>query len=219
MYCNDSIVGKKLTDDDIAGQDSEAVKSILTILDRVATLVKETPAETETTSRFGNPAFRTFYGKVVQESSSLHKGIPNLPSEAITEIERYFIECFGNEKRIDYGSGMELNFVCWLLCLVKLGVLNLQTEAPAIVFKIFWSYINVMRDIQSTYWLEPAGSHGVWGLDDYHFLPFLFGSSQLKDHKHLKPKAIHNQEILDEFYTQYMYFACIRFINGVSNRN
>jgi serine/threonine-protein phosphatase 2A activator len=120
-------------------------------------------------------------------------------------------------------------------CLERLGVFD-ENDHIALVTRVFWRcarcphccplrfllylrmahrYIQVMRVLQSTYWLEPAGSHGVWGLDDYHFLPFLFGSAQLATHKYLRPKSIHDPEVVDEFAGDYMYLACIRFINSV----
>ncbi|BBG95773.1 phosphotyrosyl phosphatase activator family protein [Prunus dulcis] len=65
------------------------------------------------------------------------------------------------------------------------------------------------------YCLEPAGSHGVWGLDDYHFLPFIFGSSQLIGHKYMKPKSIHNDDIVENFSKEYLYISGIEFIKKV----
>ncbi|KAG8930903.1 Serine/threonine-protein phosphatase 2A activator 2 [Tulasnella sp. 419] len=208
---NDAVTGVKLTDE---CQQSEAVKSVINVLNKVEELAKATPPVNNAGSRFGNPAFKDFYDKVGQESHSLHELIPGIPAEAIAEIEVYFKESWGNRNRIDYGSGMELNFLCWLLCMERLEVVT-ASDHKALVIRVFWRYIEVMRFLQSTYWLEPAGSHGVWGLDDYHFLPFLFGSAQLKGHKYIKPKSIHDQDTLEQYSKDYMYLACIKFINSI----
>ncbi len=72
-----------------------------------------------------------------------------------------------------------------------------------------------MRHIQTTYWLEPAGSHGVWGLDDYQFLPFVWGSAQLTNHPLIRPKSIHNEELLGMYGNEYMYLTCVQFVKAV----
>lgn len=90
-----------------------------------------------------------------------------------------------------------------------------EEDYKALVSRVFAKYMELMRKLQLTYNLEPAGSHGVWGLDDYHFLPYIFGSSQLIDHKYMKPKSIHNDDILENFYKEYLYLSCVVFVKKV----
>lgn len=55
----------------------------------------------------------------------------------------------------------------------------LEEDEIAMVFTAFERYLRTCRKLQATYTLEPAGSKGVWGLEDHQFLNFLWGSSQL----------------------------------------
>jgi len=63
--------------------------------------------------------------------------------------------------------------------------------------------------------MEPAGSKGVWGLDDYHHLPFIFGVAQLIDNPHhLRPSDVLNADRVSRNASQYMYFKCIEWIQN-----
>ena len=72
-----------------------------------------------------------------------------------------------------------------------------------------------MRTLQTTYRMEPAGSQGVWGLDDFQFLPFIWGSSQLIGHAKLEPKHFVNEQNAKEHRPNYMFLDCICFIHQV----
>ena len=128
--------------------------------------------------RFGNKAFRVWLDKVTAESDSQIAKLSFIPGfeKCIPEIKVYLLESFGSYERLDYGTGHELNFVVFLFCLFKMGVLVKEDQKSAIN-KVFQRYMELMRLIQSKYCLEPAGSHGVWGLDDYQHLAFYFGAS------------------------------------------
>lgn len=208
----DSVKGKPISY--IKSQDlSHLVIHIDLVLDQVAQLLDDYPP-IDTGSRFGNPVFRTFHQALIERVVLWHTKIFELSFEVAEEFSTYLQSSFGSEERLDYGSGHELNFGLWLLCFNRLGVLS-ATDFPAVVLHIFPRYWELMRKIQSTYYLEPAGSHGVWGLDDYQFLPFLFGASQLIGHPYITPRAIHNNVILDEEGDEYLYLNQVRWVDSV----
>ena len=192
---------------------SGPVKRILGILDEAGELVKQSPPDEQAGSRFGNKSFRSFLGLVDNKLKEWHASLGVESDGAVDEVSAYLAQSFGNRSRIDYGSGHELNFMIWLLCLYQLRILE-RSDFQAVALKVFLHYLELIRTIQSTYYLEPAGSHGVWGLDDYQFLPFLFGASQLLHHPYITPRSIHQDLTLEEFGGEYMYLGQVAFVNS-----
>lgn len=111
---------------------------------------------------------------------------------------------------------------------------SIRTHVPALhgTYKTDLSrYLKVIRRLILTYTLEPAGSHGVWGLDDHSFLPYVFGSAQLTrpitDDEPMPlegsvrgaPKAgdVIKGDVVGEERERNMYFSAIGFINDVKS--
>ncbi|CAK7232234.1 Serine/threonine-protein phosphatase 2A activator 2 [Sporothrix bragantina] len=209
---------------------SPTVVALMSILDEVEALVYANPPDDTGGSRFGNKRFRGFVDQVRQRAPQWHQERLGMVGEekdekdekegdgektsAIAEASVYLCQAFGNRARIDYGSGHELHFVVWLLCLYQLGLVS-RDDMPALVLCVFARYLDVMRLVQTTYYLEPAGSHGVWGLDDYQFLPFLFGAAQLLHHRYITPRAVHQPLTLEQFGDDYLYLGQVRFVNSI----
>ena len=206
---SESAADKKISSIDVATIHS-SIRHILFILDSIEENISSCPPADQGGSRFGNPAFRDFIDSISSQSRSWHERL-GLPSQSsIEEVSTYLHHSFGNRQRIDYGSGHELNFVIWILCLERLSLLPTSTF-PELALVVFPRYIKLMRRLQSTYYLEPAGSHGVWGLDDYQFLPFLFGAAQLIHHPYIRPRSVHNELMLEEESDDYLYLDMVRF--------
>jgi len=190
---------------------SPIVEKILNCIDKLSILVDEIPP-TEQPTRFGNKAYRDWYDRMDENSVDYMKSI--LPEElhiAAGELASYWIMSYGNRTRIDYGTGHETNFAAWMYCLDRLNILTVD-DHYTLATRVFDRYLKLMRKLQTVYWLEPAGSHGVWSLDDYQFLPFYWGSSQLIGNSKFTPNSVRNRETINTYCENYIYFGCIKFI-------
>ncbi|KAK6090941.1 hypothetical protein P3W45_000186 [Vairimorpha bombi] len=91
----------------------------------------------------------------------------------ISSDNLYIQNSFGNSKRLDYGTGHELNFLCY--CYEEYCKNNLKLNEIFNLLKMYWK---VSRKFISKFNLEPAGSKGTWTLDSYQLLPYVFGSAE-----------------------------------------
>jgi len=197
---------------------SPRVKMTVDFLQTMENWIKDIPPQKQA-QRYGNKAFRTWLEKVIQDAPAFHRklmGEVMHKAGGTNEMCAYFVECFGNHSRIDYGTGHELCFALWMAGLHKLGAFS-RDDQEALVFDVFYQYLQLMRELQKVYWLEPAGSKGVWGLDDYQFLPLLWGAAQLIGHESIKPSSIHDDGIVEANADDYFYLSAIQFIKKIKS--
>lgn len=168
------------------------------------------------------------------------------------ELASYLLGSFGSSQRLDYGTGHELSFLAFLGSIWKLGGfrggVNPGDEERGIVIGVIEPYVDrkrclfyltnhvglsrylqLIRRLIKTYTLEPAGSHGVWGLDDHSFLPYVFGSAQyapaipsggnpLTEGSHPdapSPAGVAIASIVQRERSKNLYFGAVGFIYDV----
>lgn len=174
---------------------SKVITELSNLLKALDSIIDEVPPDSGP-RRFGNASFKRWYEIVESRMNDLL--VRYLPSEVMlssaenevtakSELESYILGSFGSAQRLDYGSGHELSFLAFLGSIWKLGgftssrseeSLPAGNEERSIVLNIIEPYLQLIRRLIKTYTLEPAGSHGVWGLDDHSFIPYIFGSAQ-----------------------------------------
>lgn len=215
-----------------ANEDSLAAssKALLQTLRKLSSLVDETPP-VEGPRRFGNVAVRDWHDKMeAQTDSLLTEVFPTIQKESIIELSHYLHGSMGSKQRLDYGTGHELSFMAFVGGLQKLGLLETDLASDDVLL-IFETYFQLVRKLITTYSLEPAGSHGVWGLDDHSHLSYILGSAQrvardvtastllvpTKYDQEIPPSTIMLPRVVEQQKSTNLYFAAIAFIYAIKS--
>ncbi|XP_065674728.1 serine/threonine-protein phosphatase 2A activator isoform X2 [Hydra vulgaris] len=214
MSLNEVVRNTKITDSCYL---SSNTKAVVGVLESLSSWIDEIPP-LEQPQRFGNKSYREWYLRLLDNSENLISALlPESVKAATIELKAYFNDSFGNQTRIDYGTGHEAAFIFFLCGLHKILVLTDQDKLATVII-IFNKYLEVCRKLQTVYRMEPAGSQGVWGLDDFQFMPYIWGSSQLIGNtEEIKPQDIPSDSMAAKYSNSYLFFGCIRYLLTVKS--
>jgi len=197
----------------------KSISNLLVLLDTLDSWIDDAPPPKPGTAtpRFGNPAFRDYWGdRLTKECDDLLGTLlgPHAPVRRF--IKPYLLDAFGSFRRLDYGTGHETSFGLFLCALALLRIVDPHpADERALVLRVFTRYLRLCWRLQDTYKLEPAGSHGVWGLDDYSFLPYMFGSGQLRDQTTVPVNGVLGISAEDPMANDNLYFMAVARIQRV----
>ncbi|ODQ77198.1 hypothetical protein BABINDRAFT_42025 [Babjeviella inositovora NRRL Y-12698] len=209
-------------------------QAIIGILQSLRNWVREIPP-VQVKSRFGNPSCKIWHAKLNAEISEmlcqhlrlLYTSSARLPTfeQLMVELVYYFVNSFGSSVRLDYGTGHELSFLSFLVGLFKYDIIHFVplTASQALndhhlmadeLLAMFGAYYDLARDLIVAYTLEPAGSHGVWGLDDHFHLIYILGASQLLTET--SPLLLRPSQFLKPATLESHYVELNLFVNAIS---
>ncbi|CCE63099.1 hypothetical protein TPHA_0D04650 [Tetrapisispora phaffii CBS 4417] len=210
--------------------------SEITIVNEMSSLLTELSNDIDTIPpfegprRYGNLACRNWHSLIDSKVPLLLEKVLGCSNHAtekgefeklkgcIIELNYYLCNSLGSATRLDYGTGHELSFLAVIAAMDMLGLWTENFKGVDLLH-MFHCYYELVKKLIVTYTLEPAGSHGVWGLDDHFHLSYILGSSQLSENPNppFSPSDIINKKIVTEYMHKNFYCYTIDFIYKVKS--
>lgn len=203
----------------------DVITGLVSLLDRLDSMADKVEP-LQQAQRFGNRAFTTLHQNISQSACQMLRDVlPASIAAAAVELAPYLCQSLGDPQRIDYGTGHEMAFVMLLCCLWRLNAFS-GNSLPHVALTVMYRYLKLVQKLQLRYCMEPAGSHGVWSLDDHQFIPYYWGSGQLLQPLELPastaglsaaldPSCIADRSRVCQLADSCLMFDCIRHIHSV----
>ncbi|XP_016972084.1 serine/threonine-protein phosphatase 2A activator [Drosophila rhopaloa] len=128
----------------------------------------------------------------------------------INELGQYLRRSFGNVTSLDFGPANELMFLFFLCGLFRAGIL-LAKDTVAAALLLFDRYIHLVRRLVATYAL-PIAKDPMCSIDDYYFLPYLWGAAQLSLEAPFTPMQCDLARVVEGHRQDYMMVDLIEHL-------
>ncbi|KAK1936411.1 putative phosphotyrosyl phosphatase activator [Babesia divergens] len=221
IQLNDAVIDKPIADEICTEttQEEKTVSStisrLISVLNRIEELTVHYKPEDHTGCRFGSKAHSIWLNHIseIWDEVADELGITkaDLDEGSKLKMRMHFLNSFGSNTRVDYGTGHEIQFTWFLKCLYDANLLN-EEDLSDLVLRVMSRYFKFVRYLIDRYNLEPAGSKGAWGIDHYQFLPFLLGSAQLKSNIEVVPQWIVQQGNTSTLTERYIFLQTMEYI-------